>query len=35
MEDKLLYKYQNEITEEEKNIENSENYKNIIKYFKK
>ena len=35
MEDKLLYKYQDEITEEERNIENSEKYKNIIKYLKK
>ena len=35
MEDKLLYKYQDEITEEERNIENSEKYENIIKYLKK
>ena len=35
MEDKLSYKYQDEIDEEERNIENSENYKNIIKYLKK
>ena len=35
MEDKLLYKYQDEITEEERNIENSEKYKNIIEYLKK
>ena len=35
MEYKLLYKYQDEITEEERNIENSEKYKNIIKYLKK
>ena len=35
MEDKSLFKYQDEITEEEKNIENSENYKNSIKYLKK
>ena len=35
MEDKSLYKYQDEITEEERNIENSEKYKNIIKYLKK
>ena len=35
MEDKLLYKYQDEITEEERSIMNSEKYKNIIKYLKK
>ena len=35
MEDKLIYKYQDEITEEERNIENSEKYKNIIKHLKK
>ena len=34
-EDKLLYKYQNEIIEEERKIKNSEKYKNIIKYLKK
>ena len=35
IEDKSLFKYQDEITEEERNIENSENYKNTIKYLKK
>ena len=35
MEDELLYKYQHEITEEERNTENNENYKNTIKYLKK
>ena len=34
-EDKLLYKYQNEIIEEKRKIKNSEKYKNIIKYLKK
>ena len=34
-EDRLLFKYENEITKEENDIENSENYKKIIKYLKK
>ena len=34
-EDKLLSKYENEITEEDNNIKNSENYKKIIKYLRK
>ena len=34
-EDKLLLKYENEITEEDNEIRNSENYKKIIKYLEK
>ena len=34
-EDKLLLKYENEITEEDNKIKNSKNYKKIIKYLKK
>ena len=34
-ENKLLLKYENEITEEDNKIRNSENYKKIIKYLEK
>ena len=34
-EDKLLLKYESEITEEDNEIRNSENYKKIIKYLEK